>query len=66
MKFEPFIAKPGSKIKLKDFDPRYISGFEERDIKLSRDELKERSSELLKLGIKHLAEFQDKLYAQNT
>jgi PPK2 family polyphosphate:nucleotide phosphotransferase len=66
MNFDPFIAKPGSKIKLKDFDPRYINEFEEDDIKFSKDEFKEHSKELLKLGVKHLAEFQNKLYAQNT
>lgn len=35
-------------------------------MKLSKGELKARSPELLKLGVEKLAEFQDKLYAQNT
>lgn len=66
MNFDPFIAKPGAKIKLKDFDPRYITEFEYKDISLSKGELKERSDEILKLGVRRLAEYQDKLYAQNT
>jgi PPK2 family polyphosphate:nucleotide phosphotransferase len=66
MNFDPFIAKPGARIKLKDFDPRLIRGVEEGDLKLSKSELKQRSSELLTNGVKRLAEFQDKLYAQNT
>ncbi|MDX2242815.1 MAG: polyphosphate kinase 2 family protein [Leptolyngbyaceae cyanobacterium bins.302] len=66
MKLDPFIAKPGTQIKLKHFDPRYISDFQYKDIQVPKAELKARSSELLTTGIKKLAEFQDKLYAQNT
>ncbi len=66
MKFDPFIVKPGSKVKLKDYDPRFITGFEYKDIKLNKDELKAHADALLKQGIQLLAEFQDKLYAQNT
>lgn len=66
MKLDPFIVKPNSKIKLKDFDPRFITGYEGNGLKLSKEELKARSSELLKTGVEKLAEFQDKLYAQNT
>jgi PPK2 family polyphosphate:nucleotide phosphotransferase len=66
MKLEPFVVKPGSKIKLKDYDSRFLSDFEDSDVKLSKHDLKERSSELLKAGVERLAEFQDKLYAQNT
>lgn len=66
MKFDPFIVKPGSKVKLKDYDPRFITGFEYKDIKLNKDELKAHADALLKRGIQLLAEFQDKLYAQNT
>ncbi|MBD2155882.1 polyphosphate kinase 2 family protein [Leptolyngbya sp. FACHB-16] len=64
--FEPFIVKPNSKIKLKDFDPRYLNNFEYKDIRIDKKELKERSPEVLKASIERLAEFQDKLYAQNT
>jgi PPK2 family polyphosphate:nucleotide phosphotransferase len=66
MKFDTFTVKPNSKIKLKDFDPHFMTSFEGNGMKLSKDELKERSPELLKLGVEKLAEFQDKLYAQNT
>lgn len=66
MSFDSFLVKPGSKIKLKDYDSRFISDFVEEHTKVPKEELKERSSDLLKLGVKHLAEFQDKLYAQNT
>lgn len=66
MKLDPFIVEPGSKIKLEKYDSRYISGFEDKEIKLSKHELKEQADELLLRGIKRLGEFQDKLYAQNT
>lgn len=66
MNFDPFIAKPGAKIKLKNFNPHYITEFKYKAVSLSKGELKERSDEILKLGVKRLAEFQDKLYAQNT
>lgn len=65
MKLEPFIAKPGTQIQLKDFNSRYISEFEYKDVYIPKDELKGRSSDLLAAGVKQLAEFQDKLYAQN-
>jgi PPK2 family polyphosphate:nucleotide phosphotransferase len=66
MKLDPFIVKPGDQIKLKDYDPHFITSFEDEHGKFSKSELKERSSELLTAGVKQLAEFQDKLYAQNT
>jgi PPK2 family polyphosphate:nucleotide phosphotransferase len=66
MNFDSFIVKPGSKIKLRDFDPRYLHGFKHQGINLSKDELKDQAGDLLSAGIKQLAEFQDKLYAQNT
>lgn len=66
MNFDSFIVKPGTKIKIKNFDSSYISGFKYKDIDISKDDLKEKSDELLFLGIKHLSEFQNKLYAQNT
>ena len=66
MKFDPFIVKPGSKTKLKDYDSRFIGSFEDKEIKLSKQELKEQADELMLRGIKRLGEFQEKLYAQNT
>lgn len=64
--FAPFIVKPNSRVKLKDYDPRYLSDFEYNNVRIEQKELKERSPEVLKAGIERLAEFQDKLYAQNT
>jgi PPK2 family polyphosphate:nucleotide phosphotransferase len=52
-----FIAKPGSKIKLKDFDPDYTNQFKKKDIDVNK---------ILKTGIQELAKYQDILYAQNT
>ncbi|MBF2028696.1 MAG: polyphosphate kinase 2 family protein [Oscillatoriales cyanobacterium C42_A2020_001] len=66
MKFAPFVVNPDSKIKLKNYDPRFITDFEINGIKLGKNELKEKSSEILKLGVTKLADFQSKLYAQNT
>jgi len=66
MKLEPFIVKPGKTIRLKDYDSRFIADFESNSVKLSKDDLKTRSQELLQTGVEKLAEFQDKLYAQNT
>ncbi len=51
MNLDPFIAKPGSKIKLKDFDPRFITGFEDNGMKLGKEELKEQADELLIRGL---------------
>ncbi|EKQ67032.1 Polyphosphate:AMP phosphotransferase [Leptolyngbyaceae cyanobacterium JSC-12] len=66
MKFAPFLVNPGSKIKLKDYNPRFIADFEIDGIRLGKDELKEKSREILQIGVAKLAEIQDKLYAQNT
>ncbi len=66
MNLEPFIAKPGRKIRLKDFDPRGMVDFEYGDLVIPQEELKARSPQVLAAGIEQLAEFQDKLYAQNT
>lgn len=52
-----FIAQPGSKIKLKDFDPDYTGGFKKQEIG---------AEVLLKAGIEELAKYQDMLYAQDT
>lgn len=52
-----FIAQPGSKIKLKDFDPGYTSGFKKQDIG---------AEALLRAGVEELAKYQDMLYAQDT
>ena len=65
MELAPFVVQPGSKVKLKNYDSRFLSDFEDANLKLSKHELKERSSELLRTGVERLAEFQDKLYAQN-
>lgn len=66
MNLEPFIVKPETTIKLKDYDPRFMTTYEEDGVKLPKNELKERSPQLLQLGVEKLAEFQDKLYAQNS
>lgn len=52
-----FIAQPGSKIKLKDFDPGYTGGFKKQEIE---------AEVLLKAGIEELANYQNMLYAQDT
>ena len=52
-----YIAKPGSKIKLKDFDPSYTAGISKKK--------KQDVTELLQLGIQELAKYQDILYADN-
>jgi len=55
--FRPLIVSPNQKISLKkDFDPGFKADF------LTKQEATERLQE----GIKLLAEYQDKLYAQNT
>ncbi|MFD9123858.1 polyphosphate kinase 2 family protein [Kitasatospora sp. NPDC059571] len=52
----PLRVKPGSKVDLgEDFDPRYKGKLKKRD-----------SSELLKNGVSLLAEYQDRLAAQDT
>jgi PPK2 family polyphosphate:nucleotide phosphotransferase len=53
-----FRVEPGRKINLsKDFDPRYTGGYEKRSV----DE-----DELLSQGIQVLADYQEKLYAENS
>lgn len=66
MDFTPFLVKPGSRITLTDFDPRFITDYETEDLQVSENDLKEKSKELLRTSVERLAEFQDKLYAQNT
>lgn len=56
MNVAPFLIKPGSTVQLSDYDTSY-SG-DEAD--------KSQAKELLDQGIQLLAEYQDKLYAQNT
>jgi PPK2 family polyphosphate:nucleotide phosphotransferase len=51
---ENMVVKPGTKVRLQDFDPSFTG-------KLKKQEAKK----LLPVGIQQLAEFQDKLYAQN-
>jgi PPK2 family polyphosphate:nucleotide phosphotransferase len=55
--FQPqfLIAKPNSKIKLKDFDPDYTGDFKKADV-----------AGLLQAGVEELARYQDILYAQDT
>lgn len=53
--FKSFLAKPGKKIKLKDFETRYTG-----------EHLSKHDAEtLLALSVKQLSEIQDKLYAHN-
>ncbi len=51
---ERMIISPGTTVKLKHYDPAYTGTFKKSEAK-----------EYLELGIKNLAQFQDKLYAQN-
>lgn len=51
---ETLLVPPGSKVKLKRYDPAFTG-----DLKKSE------ARDLLDLGIERLAQFQDKLYAQN-
>lgn len=51
---DKMLVKPGTRVKLKDFDPSFTG-------KLKKSEAKE----LLPIGIEQLATFQDILYAQN-
>jgi PPK2 family polyphosphate:nucleotide phosphotransferase len=54
---QPFEVKPGSKVSLKkDFDPDYTGDYTKKD----------EAVEKLQEGIRLLAAYQDKLYAQNT
>ena len=49
-------ARPGKKIRLKDFDPKWTASIKS----------KQRAEALLQEGVKRLAKEQDKLYAQDT
>ena len=51
-----FIVPPGTKIRLKDYDPGFTGGYK----------TKEEASEKLRDDVKRLAKYQDVLYAQNT
>ncbi len=53
---DDYIAKPGSRIHLKVFDPGYRGNFKKQDI----------DQNVLQAGIEALANYQDILYAQNT
>lgn len=55
LKPQALIAQPGTKIKLKNFDPNYTGDFAKSD-----------AQEFLQAGIEQLAQYQDILYAQNT
>jgi PPK2 family polyphosphate:nucleotide phosphotransferase len=50
------IAKPGKKISLKDYDPKWTGNIKD----------KKKATALLENGVKQLAKHQDKLYAQDT
>ncbi|MFD5619418.1 polyphosphate kinase 2 family protein [Streptomyces yangpuensis] len=53
---EPLRVEPGSEVRLdRDFDPRYRAGMKKRD-----------GAELLRTGVSLLAEYQDRLAAQDT
>jgi PPK2 family polyphosphate:nucleotide phosphotransferase len=55
MKHDPFIARPGKKIALKDFDPAFTGKYKDKEearAKLAKD-------------VGRLADYQDVLYAQN-
>ncbi|MFC9582558.1 polyphosphate kinase 2 family protein [Streptomyces yangpuensis] len=53
---EPLRVEPGSEVRLdRDFDPRYKAGLKKRD-----------GAELLRTGVSLLAEYQDRLAAQDT
>jgi PPK2 family polyphosphate:nucleotide phosphotransferase len=56
MKNGEFIAKPGKKIKLKDFDPEYTGEIADKAIAQTK----------LQQGVQKLGEYQSILYAQNT
>jgi PPK2 family polyphosphate:nucleotide phosphotransferase len=56
MSDRPFLVKPGSKIKLKEYDPGFTNGFKDKELAHSK----------LQEGVKKLGEYQDILYAQNT
>lgn len=75
MKYDNLIVPPNSKIKLKDYDPKYKGNFFDHATieKLEKHELKDIETldktiaqDLLQSGIKELAKYQDILYAQNT
>ena len=50
------VAKPGKKISLKDYDPKWTGNIKD----------KTKATALLENGVKELAKHQDKLYAQDT
>lgn len=56
MNREPFVAPPGKKIKLRDYDPRFTGKFKNKDDAQAK----------LVDDIEQLAKLQDVLYAQNT
>lgn len=54
MDLDRFRVKPGKKVSLDDYDPTYTGDYDKQSAK-----------DALKVGIETLAEYQDKLYAQN-
>jgi PPK2 family polyphosphate:nucleotide phosphotransferase len=54
---QPLLVKPGSKVRLaKDFDPGYLGGVRKKEEGLT----------LLRQGVQLLADYQDRLFAQDT
>lgn len=53
---DDYIAKPGSKINLEDFDPSYTGNFKKKEV----------NPNVLQASIEALAKYQDILYANNT
>jgi polyphosphate kinase 2 (PPK2 family) len=51
-----FVAKPGAKIRLQDFDPSYTAGLSRKDF----DE-----DEVLRASVAEISKYQDILYAQD-
>lgn len=51
-----FVVKPGSRIRLQDYDPKYTGDVENKEV----------AESLLKKGIQQMGKYQDVLYAQNT
>src|SRR5438270_12206629 len=61
--YEPFLVKPHSKIRLRDFDPAWAGGKHMR--KLGHDELKMEAKEHIQRNLSRLADAQELLYASN-
>ncbi|MGZ8160078.1 MAG: hypothetical protein ACXWT4_14870, partial [Methylobacter sp.] len=58
-----FRVKPGTKIRLKDYETGWAQNDEFKDF--GKDKLKERASEVMEKNRAHLAEMQQLLYADD-